>query len=169
MKTLRLKRVKDTSSKLIRTAATDDRDCSWWRIRSSMELCSEEHEENERKVKRSQTVDRLFSTEEARLTFRKFWNFEVSSVDETRILTLVQLEVIITDAFDSLAESISNMKQILYSINENPELSRHTLENENIVRDSGIRTKGGCIQQVSAEKLKARLAPASSQLFRRYH
>lgn len=111
----------------------------------------------------------LFFTEEALLNFQKLRMYEVSYVDETSILTLVQLEAKITDAVNNLAESVANLEQIHNYKNKNAEAPRHAKEYEYIVKDSKTKSNGGCVPQVSEEKLKALLPLASSQLFQRRH
>lgn len=135
METLRVKQMKDAFSELFCTTATDGRDCLWWRIVSFRELYSEGQEENEPSINQSQAMNHWLSSEDARLTFQKFWKLDVSSIDETSILTLVQLDAIITDAVNNLAKSIANMEQTHHSKNENPEVPRHVLEYENIKKD----------------------------------
>lgn len=71
----------------------------------------------------------------------------------------------ITDAVNNLAESIANIEHIPHCKNETLDILRHALEYENIVKDSRIKMKGRCIPQVSAEKLKALLPLAFSQMF----
>lgn len=64
-----------------------------------------------------------------------------SSVDEEGTLTLVRHDTMTTNTVENFARSFGSIAQTFHSKSENTEVSRHTLENDYIVKGSRIKRK----------------------------
>lgn len=112
MEKVLLKQMKEAYNKLFRLTSNGERDVSWWWLGRFKELCSEDLRNNEQLSNAYRTVDRLFTSEEACLTYKKFEKFESSPIDETSTFILILLDVIITDEVDNLLLAFENSENV---------------------------------------------------------
>lgn len=107
-------------------------------------------------------------SEDACLAFKTFWKFYVNYGEERSILILIRLDTLIKDAIDKFQEDIVDT--------ESPLRDRvgKCVKNQSSFRDGydekllKLNTKGGCIPQKAAEKLRALLPLASSQHLQKF-
>lgn len=110
------------------------------------------------------TIDKIFDFKKARIVYRKFTKFEIGETDETRILHLIRLDAIISDAIDSLKQSIHVAEQLIGEDQRTTCVNYVSRTNKMVDESKTISCGGGRSTQESAGRLKNLRPITSSQL-----